>query len=80
VVASHDEAGRQLRRLLRWWWLPPACALLAALTAYAIASNRQTEYSAAASLLFRDTAVDDRLFPGASSRPPPTPNVRRPRT
>jgi receptor protein-tyrosine kinase len=66
---TDNEFGRHLRDLRRWWWLPVLCTLAAAVNAYAISRGHPKEYDATASLLFRDPAIDERLFPGTFFTP-----------
>jgi capsular exopolysaccharide synthesis family protein len=67
--ATEHEFGRHLRDLRRWWWLPVLCTVVAAVNAYVISSRHPNEYDATASLLFRDPAIDERLFPGTFFTP-----------
>jgi succinoglycan biosynthesis transport protein ExoP len=61
---TDNEFARRLRDLRRLWWLPLLCTVVGAVNAYAISSRHTKEYDATASLLFRDPAIDERLFPG----------------
>jgi succinoglycan biosynthesis transport protein ExoP len=64
-----NEFAGHLRDLRRWWWVPVLCTIVAAVNAYAISSRHTKEFDATASLLFRDPAIDERLFPGTFFTP-----------
>jgi succinoglycan biosynthesis transport protein ExoP len=66
---TDNEFAGGVRALRRWWWLPVLCAVVAAGNAYAISNRHTKEYDATASLLFRDPAIDERLFPGTFFTP-----------
>jgi polysaccharide biosynthesis transport protein len=65
---GNEFAGR-LEELRRWWWLPLLCAVVAAAAGYGLSNVSQRKYDATASLLFRDPAIDQRLFPGTFFTP-----------
>jgi capsular exopolysaccharide synthesis family protein len=68
-----DQSDSDLRKTLSVLrgriWLIIATTVLAAGSAYAFSSAQQDEYSAKASLLFRDPGFDQRLFGSSGSQP-----------
>ena len=57
-----DGSGQFLGALRRRWWLPLLTALIGGLVAFAYAKAQPKEYTASASLLFRDVALGDQVF------------------
>src|SRR3954453_11222372 len=57
-----DAALRSLEVLRRHKRLIILCAVLVPIAAYVVSASREKQYTASASLLFRDPAFDQRLF------------------
>jgi capsular exopolysaccharide synthesis family protein len=66
--AHPADLATRLNDLRRWWWVVVLCTGFAALYAYAV-STGPPQYDATASLLFRDPAIDQKLFPGTVFTP-----------
>jgi non-specific protein-tyrosine kinase len=64
ALESRGRGRRRLTASRRWWWLPLLGALVGAALGYVIADQREPRYVAQASLLFRDPAIDSKLFEG----------------
>jgi capsular exopolysaccharide synthesis family protein len=62
------DLATRLNDVRRWWWVVALCIAFAALYAYAV-STGPPRYDATASLLFRDPAIDQKLFPGSAFTP-----------
>src|SRR4051812_47443273 len=64
TIGSGQRAFSLVRALRRRAWTVAACVVLAAAGAFLLSSLRPNEYTAAASLLFRDPGFDSTLFGG----------------
>lgn len=58
----------------RRWWLPVVCAFLVGGAAFVFSRSQQQQYTATASLLLRDTGLDQALLATALSQPLVDPN------
>jgi receptor protein-tyrosine kinase len=61
-LTDQTEFDRALRTIRRRWSLIVGCIVLAALAALGFSLVQQKQYTASASLLFRDTQFDQQLF------------------
>lgn len=64
------DPSSSLQSLLRWLrrraWIIALCVVIVPGVAYALSASQEEEYSASASLLFRQPSPDERLFRGSS--------------
>ena len=58
------EATRFLRALRRAWYVIPLCVIVAGAAAFLASASREKQYTASASLLFRESSFDETLFGG----------------
>jgi tyrosine-protein kinase len=79
-VTEPQDVGERLdlRQMMsiarRRWWLPVVCAFLVGGAAFVFSKSQQPQYTATASLLLRDTGLDQALLATALSPPLVDPN------
>lgn len=64
-----EKRSESIDNALRWWWVPLISMIVAGTIAGGLATQRESQFTASASLMFRDQQLDQKLFGNSFSAP-----------